>query len=70
MVTDQIMSFDERGVMLASGGRIDADVVVTATGFHLCVLGGIVFTVDGVPLDLASTVTYRGAMFTGVPNLL
>ena len=70
MVTDEIERFDERGVVLASGGRIDADVVVTATGFTLSVLGDIDFSVDGVPLDLASTVTYRGAMFTGVPFLL
>jgi cation diffusion facilitator CzcD-associated flavoprotein CzcO len=55
---------------ISSGARIDADVVVTATGFDLSVLGDIAFSVDGVPLDLASTVTYRGAMFTGVPNLL
>jgi cation diffusion facilitator CzcD-associated flavoprotein CzcO len=70
MVTDGIESFDEDGILLASGGRIDADVVITATGFDLSVLGGIGFTVDGVPLDLSSTVTYRGAMFTGVPNLV
>ena len=69
MVTDGIEAFDETGVVLTSGGRIDADVVVTATGFDLSVLGDIAFTVDGEPLDLAATVTYRGAMFTGVPNL-
>ena len=32
-------------------------------------LGDIAFTVDGAPLDFADTVTYRGMMFTGVPNL-
>jgi cation diffusion facilitator CzcD-associated flavoprotein CzcO len=70
MVTDQIDHLDERGVVLASGDRIDADVIITATGFNLSVLGGIDFSVDGVPLDLATTVTYRGAMFTGVPNMI
>ncbi len=70
MVTDEIASFDEGGVVLASGDRIDADVVVTATGFQLSVLGGIEFTVDGEEIDLSTSVTYRGAMFTGVPNLL
>ncbi len=69
VVTDQIDHFDEQGIVLVSGGRIDADVIVTATGFELNVLGDIAFTVDDEPLDFASTVTYRGAMFTGLPNL-
>ncbi|MGH3743304.1 MAG: FAD-containing monooxygenase EthA, partial [Mycobacteriales bacterium] len=42
---------------------------ITATGFDLSVLGDIDFTIDGEPLDFAQTVTYRGVMFTGVPNL-
>ena len=61
MVTDEIASFDGGGVVLASGDRIDADVVVTATGFQLSVLGGIEFTVDGEEIDLSTSVTYRGA---------
>ena len=48
---------------------LKADIVVAATGFHLNVLGDIDFSVDGRPLVLADTVTYRGLMSTGVPNL-
>ena len=69
MVTDHIEAFDEDGIVLRSGSRIDADVVITATGFDLSVLGDIDFTIDGEPLDLAQTVSYRGLMFTGVPNM-
>jgi cation diffusion facilitator CzcD-associated flavoprotein CzcO len=69
MVTDEIVSFTETGILLKSGRELHADIVVTATGFHLSVLGDIAFTVDGAALDLARTVTYRGTMFTGVPNL-
>ena len=69
VVTDEIERFVPNGIRLKSGTTIDADVVVTATGFNLSVLGGIAFTVDGEPLDFASTVTYRGMMFTGVPNM-
>ena len=69
VVTDGIARFDATGIRLASGGHLDADIIVTATGFHLSVLGDIAFTVDGAPLDFADTVTYRGMMFTGVPNL-
>jgi monooxygenase len=69
VVTDHIERFTERGILLQSGEELEADVVITATGFDLSVFGGIAFTVDGQPLDAADTVTYRGLMFTGVPNL-
>jgi len=70
IVTDEIERFTPDGVRLKSGEDVAADIVVTATGFDLCVLGDIAFTVDGKPLDLAETVTYQGMMFTGVPNLV
>ena len=69
MVTDEIERFTETGVLLKSGDSIDADIVITATGFNLSVLGEIPFVVDGKAVDFADTVTYRGMMFTGVPNM-
>jgi cation diffusion facilitator CzcD-associated flavoprotein CzcO len=69
VVTDEIESFTATGLLLKSGKSLDADIIVTATGFNLSVLGDIVFTIDGKMLDLADTVTYRGMMFTGVPNM-
>jgi cation diffusion facilitator CzcD-associated flavoprotein CzcO len=69
VVTDEIETFTETGLLLRSGTALDADIIVTATGFHLCVGGGIDFAIDEEPLDFADTVTYRGMMFTGVPNL-
>ncbi|HUJ88061.1 MAG TPA: NAD(P)/FAD-dependent oxidoreductase [Burkholderiales bacterium] len=69
LVTDEIDLFTGSGIRLKSGATLEADVVVTATGFNLNVLGDIAFTIDGEPLDFARSVTYRGAMFTGVPNL-
>jgi len=70
VVTDEIDRFTEKGVRLCSGRELEADIIVTATGFEISVLGDIAFTIDGRPLDFADTVTYRGMMFTGVPNLL
>ncbi|HEY2774304.1 MAG TPA: NAD(P)/FAD-dependent oxidoreductase [Candidatus Binatia bacterium] len=70
MVTDEIDRFTEKGVLLESGRELEADIIVTATGFNMSVLGDIAFTIDGKPLDLHQTVTYRGMMFTTVPNLL
>ena len=60
---------EARAFVLKSGNELDADIIVTATGFNLCVLGDIAFSIDGKPLDFADTVTYRGMMFTGVPNM-
>ncbi|MBW2416620.1 MAG: NAD(P)/FAD-dependent oxidoreductase, partial [Deltaproteobacteria bacterium] len=70
IVTDQIDRFTEKGVRLQSGQVLEADIVITATGFNLSVLGDIDFAIDGKPVDFAETVTYRGMMFTGVPNML
>lgn len=70
MVTDEIDRFTEAGVLLKSGQELKADIIVTATGFNLSVLGGIPFSVDGKPINFADTVTYRGMMFTGVPNMV
>jgi cation diffusion facilitator CzcD-associated flavoprotein CzcO len=69
VVTDEIDRFTPNGILLKSGRLLDADIIVTATGFNLNILGDIVFTVDGKPLDFAETVTYRGMMFTGIPNM-
>jgi monooxygenase len=69
VVTDTIDSFTARGIRLSSGEILEADIVVTATGFQLSVMGDIPFFVDGDQVDWASTVTYHGIMFTGVPNL-
>jgi cation diffusion facilitator CzcD-associated flavoprotein CzcO len=69
VVTDEIDRFTETGILLKSGQTLEADLIVTATGFNLCILGDIAFAIDGKPLDFADTVTYRGMMFTGVPNM-
>ncbi|MEL7157585.1 MAG: NAD(P)/FAD-dependent oxidoreductase [Actinomycetota bacterium] len=69
VVTDEIETFTETGILLRSGEVLEADLIVTATGFNLNVLGDIDFTIDGEPLNFAETITYRGAMFTGIPNM-
>jgi len=69
-VTDEIERFVEGGIQLKSGQVLEADVVISATGFNLNVLGDINFVIDGKPLNFADTVTYRGMMFTGVPNMV
>lgn len=70
VVTGHIERFTEKGILLQSGQALDADIIVTATGFDLSVMGGIAFSIDGRPVDFSQTVTYRGMMFTGVPNLV
>ncbi|WP_138732955.1 flavin-containing monooxygenase [Modestobacter excelsi] len=69
VVTDRIATFTERGVQLASGRELAADVIVTATGLNVQALGGIRLTVDGAEVRLPETVAYKGMMLSGVPNL-
>ncbi len=69
VVTDQVESFTDTGIQLASGRHLDADIIVTATGFNLSALGDIDFTIDGAPLNFADCWGHRGIMFTGIPNM-
>ncbi len=69
VVTDEIETFTETGLRLKSGTDLPADIVVTATGLNLILLGGIQFTIDGVPTRLAQSMSYKGMMFSDVPNL-
>ncbi len=69
VVTDEIERFTEKGILLKSGKELEADIIVTATGFDLLPLGDIDFHINGEPLKFGETVTYRGMMFTGVPNM-
>ncbi len=69
VVTDEIERFTENGLLLKSGTELTADLIVVSTGFNMNALGDIGFEVDGKPLDIHDTITYRGMMFTGLPNL-
>lgn len=69
VVTDTIETFDETGLQLTSGQHLDADVIVTATGLNLQVLNGVEFTVDGVRVEPARTLNYKGMMYSDVPNM-
>src|SRR6185503_4202789 len=69
VVTDQIETFTENGIRLRSGTELGADLVVTATGLNLQLLGGLEVIVDGVRVEFAKTFNYKGMMFSDVPNL-
>jgi monooxygenase len=68
IVTDEITGFDAAGVQLKSGARLDADILVTATGLDMQLLPGVSVVVDGAPVSWPRTMAYKGMMATGVPN--
>jgi cation diffusion facilitator CzcD-associated flavoprotein CzcO len=68
VVTDTIETFTERGIRLTSGRELEADLIVTATGLNLQMLGGASLSVDGREVAFGDTVAYKGMMFSGVPN--
>ena len=69
VVTDHIERIDEKGIVLASGGRIDADIIVTATGLQLQSLGGIEIKVDGQRIDPSDRFVYKEYLLEDVPNM-
>ena len=69
VATDRIETFTETGIQLASGEHLDADIIVSATGFDMSPLGDILFTVDGAMLDFSQCWAHRGILFSGLPNL-
>jgi cation diffusion facilitator CzcD-associated flavoprotein CzcO len=68
VVTDRVATFTRRGLLLESGTELEADIVVTATGLQMLVLGGAGLSVDGRPVHLPETMAYKGMMLSGVPN--
>ncbi len=69
VVTDQIAAFTPTGVQLQSGVHLAADVIVSATGLQLNVLGDVAISLGSVPVKPADTLVYKGMMYSGVPNL-
>jgi cation diffusion facilitator CzcD-associated flavoprotein CzcO len=69
IVTDHIDAFTQNGIRLASGRELEADIIVTATGLDVEILSGVTLVVDGGEVDLSRTLTYKGMMYSDVPNL-
>ncbi len=69
VVTDQIERFTRDGILLRSGQTVPADIIVTATGLKMLFLAGLRVSVDGTPVDFPKTLTYKGMMYSDVPNL-
>ncbi|MFN9849798.1 MAG: flavin-containing monooxygenase [Alphaproteobacteria bacterium] len=69
VVTDHIDTFTKDGIRLKSRQELKADIIVSATGLVLEVWNGIDVSVDGRHIDAASTLSYKGMMYEGVPNL-
>jgi len=68
VATGEIETFTENGIRLRSGEELEADVIVTATGLNMQILGGLELVVDGAKVDMGSAIAYKGMMLCGVPN--
>ena len=69
MVTDHIERFVEEGVQLRSGAILPADIIVTATGMRMRIMDGVRIIVDGQAVELGDTLSYKGLMYSNIPNL-
>lgn len=70
MVTDHIDRFDATGIQLKSGKRLDADIIVTATGLVLQSLGGVKYFVDEQAIEPGKLIMFKGFMYSNMPNLI
>ncbi len=70
VVTDHITTFNQKGIELKSGKKLEADLIITATGLQLKFAGGINFIVDDQQLDPSKLISYKGSMFSNVPNFV
>lgn len=69
VVTDHIDRIDETGILLKSGKHLDADIIVSATGLKMEIMSGVEMLVDGAPRRVGETFSYKGCMYSDVPNL-
>ena len=69
VVTDHIDHVDAAGIALKSGGHLDADIIVTATGLQLQALGGAAISLDGAEVKPQDRFVYKAHMLEDVPNL-
>ena len=70
IVTDRIETFTTEGVRLVSGEELKADLIITATGLNLQMMGGMNLKVDGKPTPLNEQMTYKGALIQNIPNFM
>jgi monooxygenase len=70
IVNGEIETFTQAGLRLTSGQEIAADIIVTATGLKVRLMGGLALEVDGAPVDVAAATAYKGVMFSDIPNLV
>ena len=69
VATDEIETFTEKGLRLRSGQELEADIIVTATGLKVQLMGGMEVWVDGARVTLSRAMSYKGMMYSDVPNL-
>jgi monooxygenase len=70
VVTGNIDSINSAGVRMTDGTQVDADVLITATGLNLQLMGGVEFAMDGEAIDFSKRLFYQGMLISGVPNLI
>lgn len=67
--TDQIEKITETGILLKSGKHLDADIIVSATGLNIQIMGGVQATIDGKSIDTSKHMMYRGILLSDLPNM-
>ena len=70
IVTEHIERVEEKAIVLKNGDKLEADIIVSATGLDLNFVGNIDITVDNEPVEPGNLLNYKGMMYSGIPNLM
>tara|TARA_Y100000590_G_scaffold107030_1_gene121767 strand:- start:4382 stop:5836 length:1455 start_codon:yes stop_codon:yes gene_type:complete len=68
IVTDSIDCFIKDGIILKSGKKIEADIIISATGLNLLAFGGAKINIDSKLFDVSKSFVYKGVMLSNLPN--
>lgn len=70
VVTDTIQSISAKGLQLNSGQFLEADIIVSATGLTMNILGDVQIQVDGKAYQASQAMAYRGMWLSDLPNAI
>lgn len=70
VVTNQIDAFTKEGILLKTGEELKADIIITATGLELQMIGGIKIYINEMEPNPNDAIVYKGMMIKDVPNFV
>lgn len=68
IATGNIETMTDKTIVMENGDRIDADIVVTATGLRILFAGGSALSIDGTPYHIGDKYIWKSMLAQDAPN--